>query len=137
MIAVPLDHAANPLNFNNVSSNALYHRSLHNQTDGSRVAEQGTAFSGTENTVLIRQSMNANQGDASGKNHCVMASGQSTLFYGWSMSEMAVDISGHCCERGGRLLRSAFPVFNTGTHHSIEQRLSAVLLKAPSMGQSL
>jgi hypothetical protein len=137
MIAMPLDHTADTLNLNNVSSYAEYHRSLHNQTDGSRVAEQGIAFSGTENTVLIRQCMDANQGDASGKNHCVMASGQSTLFYGWSMSEMAVDMSGHCCERGGRLRRSAFLVFNTGTHHSIEHRLSAVLLKAPSMGQSL
>ena len=85
MIAMPLDHAADPLNLNNISSNAEYHRSLNNQTDGSRVAEQGVSFSMTENTVLIRLPINANQEDASGKHPCVMAIEQSTLFDGWLM----------------------------------------------------
>ena len=86
MIAVPLDHAANPLNFNNVSSNALYHRSLHNQTDGSRVAEQGALrFQRQDTAVLMRQPINANQGVASGEDARAVTIAQSTLFDGWSM----------------------------------------------------
>ena len=50
---------------------------------------------------------------------------------------MAVDMNGNGCERVGRLRKSAFPVFNTGTHYSVERRLSAVLLKTPCMGQGL
>jgi hypothetical protein len=53
MIAMPLDHAANPLDLNNVSSNAEYHCSLHNQADRSRAAEQGGAFCFQSQNIAI------------------------------------------------------------------------------------
>jgi hypothetical protein len=55
VIAVALDHAANPLDLNNVSSNAEYHRSLHNQADRSRAAGQGPfCFQSQNIAILIR-----------------------------------------------------------------------------------